>query len=170
MSASINKTGFVPLDPSHHRLSRYGPVVLWASLIFFASTGALSGANTSLFILPVLHWLLPHASDATINFIHGVVIRKGAHFTEYAIFALLAVRAFRGSSHQFLREHWFVVTFIFVMVYALGDEFHQSFVPSRTASVYDSAIDSFGGLSALCFVSLRWRLHRSEVKTFKQVA
>jgi VanZ family protein len=43
------------------------------------------------------------------------------------------------------------------MVYALTDEFHQSFVPSRTASIQDSLIDSAGALIAL---SVMWFRHR----------
>lgn len=145
------RSGF---EASRHRLSRYGPVVLWAVLIFLASTGALSGSNTIVLIRP-LHWLFPHLSDATLNFIHGVIIRKGAHFTEYAIFGLLAARAFRTSSRDILRSHWFLMALLVVIVYSLTDEFHQSFVPSRTASIYDSMIDACGGLAALCLVRIR---------------
>ena len=137
-----------------HRLSRYGPVLSWAVLIFLASTGALSGSNTAMLVRP-LHWLFPHLSDATLNFIHGVIIRKGAHFTEYAIFGLLAARAFRTSSRQMLRTHWFIMALFVVVVYSLTDEFHQSFVPTRTASIYDSMIDTCGGLAALCLVHIR---------------
>jgi len=140
--------------PTSHRWSRYGPVVLWAIVIFLASTSALSGSNTAVLVRPI-HWLFPHLSDATLNFIHGVIIRKGAHFTEYSVFGLLAARAFRTSSRDLLRRQWFLFSLLLVVVYALGDEFHQSFVPSRTASIYDSMIDSFGGLAALCFVRIR---------------
>ena len=141
-------------ESQRRRLSRYGPVVLWGIVIFLASTSALSGSNTAVLIRP-LHWLFPHLSDATFNFIHGVIIRKGAHFTEYAVFGLLAARAFRTSSRELLRRHWFLISLLLVVSYALGDEFHQSFVPSRTASIYDSMIDGFGGLAALCLVRIR---------------
>ena len=142
------------LGVSRHRFSRYGPVLLWAVLIFLASTDALSGSNTAVLVRP-LHWLFPHLSDATLNFIHGVIIRKGAHFTEYAIFGLLAARAFHTSSRQMLRTHWFIMALFVVVVYSLTDEFHQSFVPTRTASIYDSMIDTCGGLAALCLVHIR---------------
>jgi VanZ family protein len=39
-----------------------------------------------------------------------------------------------------------------VVVYALVDEYHQSFVPTRTASVFDSLIDIAGGLTAIIIV------------------
>jgi len=38
---------------------------------------------------------------------------------------------------------------LLVVIYGLLDEFHQSFVPSRTASIYDSMIDIAGGLTVL---------------------
>jgi VanZ family protein len=44
-----------------------------------------------------------------------------------------------------------------VVAYALSDEFHQSFYPSRTASIYDSMIDSVGGLAALVLLTIRHR-------------
>src|SRR5713101_661666 len=157
MSTSIETAEFAN-PASHHRVARYGPLVLWALLIFVASTSVFSAANTSRFMVPLLQWLFPHISKATIDFIHGVVIRKGAHLTEYALFALLAARAFRTSSHELLSGHWFLASVFLVVAYSLGDEFHQSFVPSRTASIYDSTIDSFGGLMALGFVAVRgWR-------------
>lgn len=74
--------------------------------------------------------------------------------------ALLAARAFRTSSREFLRNRWFVLSLLIVVAYALSDEFHQSFYPTRTASIYDSMIDSLGGLAALTFVW--WREKRNE--------
>ena len=128
--------------------------MLWATLIFLASTSMMSASNTSSIVRSALLWLFPHASEATINFINFVVIRKGAHFTEYAIFALLAARAFKTSSHELLRRYWFWAALLLVICYSLSDEFHQSFVPSRTASIYDSMIDSLGGLSALAVFAI----------------
>ena len=141
--------------PQNQRLWRYGPLILWGALIFMASSSWLSASNTSLLVRPVLLWLFPHASEATINFIHFIVIRKGAHFTEYAIFGLLAAHAFRTSSRVWLQRHWFLVSLLLVVAYALSDEFHQSFIASRTASLYDSMIDSFGGLAALALLAIR---------------
>ena len=137
-----------------HRLSRYGPLILWAAFIFIASTGLMSASNTRTILRPVVLWLFPNISEATLNFIH-FVIRKGAHFTEYAILALLAARAFKTSSRELLRRHWFWASLLLVICYSLSDELHQSFVPSRTASIYDSMIDSLGGLSALTLMAIR---------------
>lgn len=89
--------------------------------------------------------------------VHALV-RKAGHFTEYAILALLAARAFRTSSREHLRNHWLIMSLAFVILYALSDEFHQSFVSSRTASIYDCLIDTAGGLLALILVAIRSRV------------
>ena len=140
------------------QLWRYGPLILWMAVIFFASTSEFSASNTALLIRPMLRWLFPHISDERIAFLH-VLVRKAGHFTEYAILGLLAARAFSASLHTALRHNWFLAALILVSVYALSDEYHQSFVPSRTSSIYDSFIDIAGGLAALAW----WRVKRRPV-------
>ena len=140
---------------SKNRLSRYGPLLVWAALIFIGSSSALSGSNTAVVLRPVV-WLFPHASEATLALIH-FLIRKAGHLSEYAILALFAARAFRTSTREFLRTRWFWVSLLIVIAYSLSDEIHQSFVPSRTASIYDSMIDSVGGLTALVLLAIRTR-------------
>ncbi len=117
-------------------------------LISVASTSEFSGENTSRIIGPLVLWLFPGTSDETLQIVHFIV-RKLAHLTEYAIMGFLAARAFRTSSYGPLRRHWFLVALLLIVIYSLLDEYHQSFVPSRTASIYDSMIDSVGGLAAL---------------------
>lgn len=98
-------------------------------------------------------WFFPNLNDSQVAMVH-FFMRKAGHFTEYAVLAFLAWRAFSNSSKVFFREHWFALTLFLVVVYSLLDEFHQSFVPSRTASVYDSLIDIAGGLTALMLAKL----------------
>ena len=162
MSASTETAGLVRRQP-HQRLSRYGPLIIWAALIFIGSSNLLSASNTSLFLARPLHWLFPQASDATLRTLH-FILRKAGHFTEYAILALLAARAFKTSSRDLLRARWFWASLFLVAAYSLTDEFHQGFVPSRTASIYDSLIDSLGGLTALALLAIRkHRKHRQDL-------
>jgi VanZ family protein len=137
------------------RVWRYGPLLVWLAFIFFASTGEFSASNTSLIIGPLLRWIFPNISEEQLAFAH-FMIRKAGHFTEYAILGWLAARAFISSSRQKLRDHWFLIALALVVLYALSDEYHQSFVASRTASIYDSFIDMAGGLFALLLYA-RWR-------------
>lgn len=124
------------------------------AFISFASTGNFSAGNTSRIIGPLVLWLFPDTSPETLLTIHGIT-RKLAHLTEYALLGILAARAFRGSSREGLRERWFLVSLVLVIVYALLDEYHQAFVPSRTGTIYDSLIDIAGGFAALVIVSRR---------------
>jgi VanZ family protein len=139
------------VQPSQKRLWRYGPLVIWAALILIGSSDLLSASHTSTLLVRPLHFLFPGASSSTLAKIH-FGFRKLAHLTEYAILAILAARAFRDSSRELLRSRWFWVSFLLVAAFSLGDEFRQSFVSSRTASIYDSLIDSTGGLIGLIIV------------------
>lgn len=64
--------------------------------MFGISTDAGSSRRTSRIIGPILRWFHPGVTDETISRVQ-LVVRKGAHFTEYAILALLSWRALRGS-------------------------------------------------------------------------
>jgi VanZ family protein len=130
------------------RLVRYGPLLVWIGFISFASTHGFSSGNTSRIIRPLLIWLFPDIPEYSLTMIHGVV-RKVAHFVEYAILAFLARRAFVTSSAGFVRQYWFTLSLLLVVVMAVLDEYHQRFVPSRTGSIYDSFIDIAGGLTVL---------------------
>jgi VanZ family protein len=142
------------------RVSRYGPLVAWAVLIFIGSSNLLSAEHTSI-VLPIIKWLFPSASPKFLSTAH-FLIRKAGHLTEYAIFASLAARAFRNSGNQFLRRNWFWLSLLLAIGYSLSDEFHQSFVPSRTSSIYDCMIDTVGALIGLVIVW--WRTRRIKKK------
>jgi VanZ family protein len=127
--------------------------------ISFASTAEFSAVNTSTYLRPLVLWFFPTLSEAQVATIH-FVLRKLGHFAEYAVLAFLARRALITSSRAYLRQHWFQLALLLVVIYGLLDEFHQSFVPSRTASVYDSAVDIAGGLTVLLLFKLRDRAGR----------
>lgn len=127
-------------------LKRWWPAIVCAIAISGFSTSAFTSENTSRFIIPVLRFLLPRASADTLAFLHHI-IRKCAHFTEYFIFSLLVLRGFRAGEKG-TRLRWAVLTILIVAGYASLDEFHQSFVPGRTAAVTDVLIDTTGGATA----------------------
>ncbi|HUF04754.1 MAG TPA: VanZ family protein [Aridibacter sp.] len=130
------------------RLVRYTPFILWTGVVLAFSTGGASMNRTSMFIRPFLEFLFPGAPESTLLFYH-VMIRKSAHFIEYAILAALAVRAFRGSSRLLLASHPFLAALLAVALVAVVDETYQSFEPSRTGSPIDVLIDLSGALAAL---------------------
>lgn len=132
-------------------------------LISLASSSEFSALNTSQVFRPLILWIFPNLSEERVAAIH-FFMRKLGHFSEYAVLGILAARAFSGSANAFLKQHWFQVALLLIVCYALLDEFHQSFVPSRTASIFDSAIDVVGGLAAL-LAFLYWRRRRGALQT-----
>jgi VanZ family protein len=118
------------------------------ALISLASSNEFSAGNTSRIVRPLLLWLFPNITEESLTLTHFLV-RKAAHITEYAVLGWLSARAFAGSGHEFLRQRWFIAGLTLVVLHALLDEYHQSFVPSRTGSLYDSGIDIVGGLVGL---------------------
>jgi VanZ family protein len=140
-------------------LSRYVPLVAWLLFISYASSDNFNAGNTSRIIGPLILWLFPNTSAETLAMVH-LITRKAAHFTEYAILAFLAARAFRSSPRPALANRWFLASLLLVVAYALLDEYHQSFVPSRTGSIYDSLIDISGGLAALLLIRRRRNARR----------
>lgn len=77
-----------------------------------------------------------------------LLVRKAAHLTEYAVLAVLMLRAVRGKISGELKVQAFQVLLV-CAAYAALDEFHQSFVISRTASPIDVAIDTCGAGAGL---------------------
>jgi VanZ family protein len=133
-------------------LKAWLPVALWLALMFFGSTNALSADHTSRILTPLLRWLKPDISLATIAQVH-LFVRKGAHVTEYAILAGLFLRALHPSIGGF----WWRAAAAHgaILLLAPVDEFHQSFVPSRAAATGDVFIDYSGAIAGvlLCGVT-----------------
>ena len=143
---------------------RYGlPVVFWMMVIFWMSTGTFSSENTSLIIEPMLHFFMPGLSHLTIDIIHGF-IRKCAHIGEYFILGFLLFRFFRGNAATPGVLKWTTSAMIVLTLYAASDEFHQSFVATRTASVIDVGFDMAGGLLAQLVFGF-WHLLRQKQAT-----
>jgi VanZ family protein len=127
-------------------LVRWWPAMVWACLIWTFSTGAFTTQHTSRYIVPFLRWLFPHLVLETLLAIHQT-IRKCAHVFEYFVFSLLILRGLRaGIKERHLA--WALAAIAIVAAYAALDEFHQSFVPGRGASVWDVLLDASGGAAA----------------------
>jgi VanZ family protein len=65
------------------------------------------------------------------------------------VFAVLVLRALRNETGKKWEVRHAVHTLIFILLYALSDELHQVFVPSRTASFGDVMIDVLGGICGI---------------------
>jgi VanZ family protein len=141
-------------------LKRWFPAILWAAVISGFSTQLFSVPATSRFLLPLLERLFPGASPETLEMIH-FLIRKFAHFAEYFIFSLLVLRGVRGEQIGW-KFRWALAAIAIAACYAALDELHQAFVPERTASPYDSLLDSTGAVVAQLLAWL-WSRRRAQL-------
>ena len=136
------------------------PALIWAAVIFSMSTDTFSSDHTASVIAPIFRWLIPSMTDDQFNVLHHF-IRKSAHFTEYFIFGLFLYRGVRRGRKGW-RWTWGLAALSLAAGYAIMDEVHQAFVISRTASPYDSLLDSFGAFVAIAAVWVWYRLGPSQ--------
>jgi len=124
------------------KLLRFLPALLWMSLIYRAS------ATPDLKSVPLAQrlGLLPWELDpATLDLLE-VLLRKSAHLLSYALLALLLHWAL---SALLARPKALYSALGLTLLYALTDEFHQSFVPTREGRLTDVLIDTAGAVIAL---------------------
>ena len=153
------------------------PLVAWLAVITLASTNLGSEANSDPLLMRLVHLLLPGSSGGGPSSgdidILSWALRKAAHLVEYAVLAVLAARALNGLFPKYTQSVsrpsswgiWWrtaVVVVPFGAVVAATDEFHQSFVASRTASPWDALIDVLGVLVGLTMASLIGRRRRAK--------
>jgi VanZ family protein len=117
-------------------------LILWMTIIFVATQlPYFKGENTEAVI---------HHSNFFANYLDAkvlnLIIRKLTHLTVFAILAVLFFKSIRRVRFRYL------LTWLFTSLYALSDEWHQSFVPGRESSYKDVLLDSFGALLILSFI------------------
>jgi VanZ family protein len=121
------------------------PLIAWASLIFVFSTDTFSSDNTAGILEPLLRGIFPTLAIQEIEQIH-LAIRKLGHLSEYFLFARLLMRGLREQLGGAATWRECARSTVITILFAITDEWHQSFVPSRTASAIDVLIDAIGGI------------------------
>lgn len=101
------------------------PPILWMGIIFyFSSRERIEVSEKDL-----------------LNFLFF----KTLHIIEYAFLYFLLLRAFYTSlGEKYSKTHLFFYVAIFSIFYAISDEVHQTFVPTREGKVRDVLIDTLG--------------------------
>jgi len=111
-------------------LPRWLPALLMMLIIFLFSSQPSSE-------LPDFNWA-------------DTIVKKGGHLVGYAILALSYWYAFR------MQQDKRGLAWLLAVLYALTDEFHQSFVPGRHSTIWDVLIfDNLGAMLSLWIVSNR---------------
>jgi VanZ family protein len=139
----------------------------WAGTISVLSTAAYSSSVTSWLLAQLflsLHIHFTPQSFATIHFL----IRKLAHCSEYAIFGLLLYHSFVPRHPERWNARSAFAALVVAGLFSLMDEYHQSFVPGRTASLVDCGIDTAGALLGLGLLYAGRRLQARNSKIVKR--
>lgn len=130
-----------------------GPLLAWMLLLFSLSTDVASAERTRPAVgglaSRLLPWLEGRLTPAQLDGLDNT-LRKGFHVGAYAVLGLLAYRAAAFGDPRFRRRH-VALSFLIGALYAVSDEYHQSFYPSRGASARDVLFDTIGvSLGLLC--------------------
>lgn len=144
----------------HHILKAWIAAVLWLIVIAIESTTYLSAHNTSRLLYPIFHFLfgIDRAGFEPWNFF----LRKTGHVIGYGLLCIFLFRAWRetlperGDPKWTLR--WASIAVLGTALVASLDEWHQSFLPSRTGRWQDVVLDTCAGIGAqlLLFLLCRW--------------
>ena len=146
-----------------HLLKTWIAAILWLGIIVSESTTFASAANTSRLLYPLLHFLfgLEPAHFPAWHF----VIRKAGHFVGYFTLSWLLFRAWRDT-FPFPGRNWAIqwarISFFMAALVACLDEWHQSYLPSRTGNLHDVLLDSTAALVAQVMLFLILRRGNSE--------
>ncbi len=155
--------------PTHTRpkpdWKQWIPALIWIGVICVESTDMLSAANTGSILFAVLARVVGHVDVMTlVQWNH--YLRKLGHVVGYAILSWLLFRAWRATLTSPLARLWAFpwarLAFWMTAAVASLDEFHQSFIPSRTGRWQDVVLDSAAALvmQIVLFVALREKMRR----------
>ena len=133
--------------------------ILWLVVIAIESTNLASATNTSRILYPLLHFIFG------LNLAHfeqwHFFIRKGGHVVGYAILNVLLFRAWRATLPAVRNvkwtPRWATIAILGTAFVASLDEWHQSFIPSRTGRWQDVVLDSCAGIAAQIVIFLWWK-------------
>jgi VanZ family protein len=139
------------------------PTLLWLCAQALFSTDAFSAENTGGILWRIVHAIYGGITNEQFEILHFVV-RKAAHVCTYGILSVFAFFSWRATLpvRQNWSLRWSALAVCLALVAGSLDEFHQTFVPSRTASPKDVLLDTIG---AVCFqvvlaviIRRRWRV------------
>ena len=135
------------------KFAAYGlPPLLWMAFIFPMANKALGSSRIYEVFADVFKWLAPRASAPTLDLAY-IIFRKTLHFIEYGFLAFLLYRAFRAGRGPIWSKPKAFQAASAAIAYGFLDEFLQSFVPSRSGSPFDWAVDTAGILAVIAAIA-----------------
>jgi VanZ family protein len=123
------------------------PVGLWAALILSLSGDQFSGANTASW-LSTLPFVRAFELSPTVLEAANLIVRKCAHFVEYAVLGMLTFRALRITWRRSRGRRLVVIAVALAALCATVDELHQHVCTThRTGAPKDVVLDTVGALA-----------------------
>ena len=144
---------------SRYWISAWLPVVVGIGVIMIESTPFMGSDHTSGPLRLIFQAIFGHISNARWEMVHHY-IRKAGHFTGYGLIGLAWLRAWWMTlphSH-FLKDA--VLALLGTAMIATCDEWHQAFLPNRTSSPWDVALDCSGAIALQLLAYLFMRIAR----------
>jgi VanZ family protein len=99
--------------------------------------------------------------------IRWAALDKIAHFLEYSVLALLVFRSYSQLGHKVNLTRAYLLTLLSVTLFAVLDEYYQSFVPGRTMAAGDLLMDICGAFLVATYWWLRRRRKSLETETME---
>lgn len=152
-------------DP-HHVLKAWIAAVLWLIVIAIESTAWLSSEHTSRILYPIFHFLFGIDRESFEPWNH--VLRKAGHVVGYGFLSFLLFRAWRETLPRLTQLgrnlrwtfRWSAIAVLGTMLVASLDEWHQTFLPSRTGRWQDVVLDTCAGIGTQLLIFF-WTSPRS---------
>jgi VanZ family protein len=152
----------------HNLLKAWIAAILWLIVIAIESSALLSAHNTSRILYPLLHFLF--GLDWARFEVWHFYIRKTGHVVGYAILSILLFRAWRATLPAMTDVSWTLrwatIAVLGTVIVASLDEWHQSFIPSRTGRWQDVVLDSCAGVGAQILIVIWQKSFRKETRSF----
>jgi VanZ family protein len=164
----------VPSSHSKHVLKAWIPALIWLAVIAVESTDLLSSNNTSQLLFPLLHFLL--RMDLVRFLVFHEHLRKVGHFVGYFTLSVLLFRAWKATlplaQVKAWSAQWARTAFFMTAMVATFDEWHQTYLASRTGNVGDVILDSSAAFAAqiVIWIFLKRRQPRSREHSGKTIA
>jgi VanZ family protein len=136
----------------------WAPVVIWAGVIFYMSTGTFGTPLSDRLLRDLLGILHLEVSQHTFGLL-AFGFRKLGHFTEYGIFAIFLYHALGKDHGSVWNPRKALACILLAGLYSLTDEFHQRFVPGRGPSIVDCGFDTIGATLGMVIVYFAGRGH-----------
>ena len=125
------------------------PSAIWLAVIVAESTNLGSSDHTGRILYPIFRFLF-EMGPAQFAVWHAL-LRKTGHFVGYFTLSVLLFRSWRASFPRISTRwcvQWATLAFLCTSLVAILDEWHQSFLPSRTGTFRDVILDSSAGFVA----------------------